>query len=285
MPADLVAAAAGLVAAASWGAGDFGGGIAAKRLPVFLALLGSQLVGLGGALLLAVLLGEAIPGPADAAWAVAAAIFGAIGLAGLYRALADGRMGIVAPITGVLTAAIPVAVGILVAGLPPPLRLLGFALAFLAILLVSLADDGSTGRGGLLLAVGAGVSFGLYTTCVGQIEAGVFGPLALSRLVGVLLVGGIVLVTRVPLRASFAGRPRLLGLLLLVGLLDLGGNAAYLLAAQAGGLALAAILGSLYPVSTVILAALVLHEPIGRVHAAGIATAAVAAMLIVGGGG
>lgn len=283
MPSDLLAAAAGLCAAATWGAGDFGGGIAAKRLPVFLALLGSQLVGLGGALALALLLGEAIPAPGDAAWAVAAAVFGALGLAGLYRALADGQMGIVAPITGVLTAAIPVAIGILASGLPAPVRLVGFALAFVAILLVSLADDGSTGRGGLLLAFGAGVSFGLYSTCVGQIEGGVFGPLALSRLVGALLVLGIVLLARVPVRASFAGRPRLLGLLLAVGLLDLAGNASFLLAAQAGGLALAAILGSLYPVSTVVLAAVVLREPIGRVHAAGIGTAALAAMLIVGG--
>lgn len=283
MPPDLLAASAGLFAAASWGAGDFGGGIAAKRLPVFLVLLGSQLVGLVGALVLALLLGEPVPALVDAAWAAVAAVFGAVGLAGLYRALADGQMGIVAPITGVLTAAIPVAVGIAVTGLPAPVRLVGFALAFVAILLVSLADDGSTGRGGLLLAFGAGVSFGLYSTCVGQIEGGVFGPLALSRLVGALLVLGIVLLARVPVRASFAGRPRLLGLLLAVGLLDLAGNASFLLAAQAGGLALAAILGSLYPVSTVVLAAVVLREPIGRVHAAGIGTAALAAMLIVGG--
>jgi len=284
MPPDLLAAAAGLLAAASWGAGDFGGGIATKRLPVFLALLGSQLVGLGGALVLALLLGEPVPGPADAAWAAAAAVFGAVGLAGLYRALADGQMGIVAPITGVLTAAIPVAVGIAAAGLPAPVRMVGFALAFVAILLVSLADDGSTGRSGILLALGAGISFGLYSTCVGQIEAGVFGPLAISRSIGALLVLGIVLATRVPIRASFAGRPRLLGLLLLVGVLDLAGNALFLAGAQLGGLALAAVLASLYPVSTVILAAVVLGEPIGRVHAAGIAAAALAAMLIVGGG-
>jgi len=283
MPSDLLAATAGLLAAASWGAGDFGGGIAAKRLPVFVALLGSQLVGLAGALVLALLLGEPVPALADAAWAAAAAVFGAVGLAGLYRALADGQMGIVAPITGVLTAAIPVAVGIAVTGLPAPVRLAGFALAFVAILLVSRADDGSTGRGGLLLALGAGVAFGLYSTSVGQIEAGVFGPLAISRAIGALLVLGIVVVTRVPIRASFAGRPRLLGLLLVVGLLDLAGNALFLLGAQLGGLALAAVLASLYPVSTVILAAIVLREPIGRVHAAGIGTAALAAMLIVGG--
>lgn len=227
--------------------------------------------------------GEPIPTTEDAAWAAAAAVFGAVGLAGLYRALADRRMGIVAPITGVLAAAIPVVIGIATEGLPTPVRLAGFALALVAILLVSIADDGSTGRGGLLLAVGAGVAFGLYSTSVGQVEAGVFAPLAVSRATATVLVLGIVLATRVPVRASLRGRPRLLGLVALVGVLDLLGNASFLAGAQVGGLALAAVLASLYPVSTVILAALVLHEPIGRVHGTGVAAAAGAAMLIVGG--
>ncbi len=284
MPSDLLAAVAGLLAATSWGAGDFGGGLAAKRLPVFLALLGAQVVGLMGALLAAGLLGERSPAPVDAAWAAVAAVFGSLGLAGLYRALADGRMGIVAPITGVLTAAIPVAVGIATAGLPAPVRLAGFALALVAILLVSLSDDGTTGRDGILLALGAGVAFGLYSTCVGQVQGGVFAPLAVSRAVSSGLVLLVVLASRIPIRASFRGRPRLLGLVALVGVLDLIGNAAFLAAAQAGGLALAAVLGSLYPVSTVVLAAAILREPIGRTHAAGIALAALAAALIVGGG-
>jgi drug/metabolite transporter (DMT)-like permease len=193
-------------------------------------------------------------------------------------------MGVVAPITGVLAAAIPVLVGVATEGLPTPVRLAGFGLALLAILLVSIADDGSTGRGGILLAVGAGVAFGLYSSCVGQIETGVFAPLAVSRATAAVLVTGIVVVTRVPVRSSFAGRPRLVGLVILVGLLDLAGNALFLVGAQVGGLALAAVLASLYPVSTVILAAAVLREPIGRVHAIGIAVAAVAAMLIIGGG-
>lgn len=284
MPSDLVAAAAGLLAAAFWGAGDFGGGIAAKRLPVFLALLGTTLTGLVGALGLALLLREPMPAGLDVAWAAAAAVFGAVGLAGLYRALADGQMGTVAPITGVLTAAIPVLVGVATEGLPTPVRLAGFGLALVAIVLVSIADDGSTGRGGILLAVGAGVAFGLYSSCLGQIETGVFAPLAVSRATAALLVAGIVLATRVPIRASFAGRPRLVGLVVLVGLLDLAGNALFLSGAQVGGLALAAVLASLYPVATVILAAAVLREPIGRVHAMGIAAAAVATMLIIGGG-
>lgn len=283
MPTDLLGAAAGLLAAGAWGAGDFGGGFATKRLPAMVVVLGSQLVGLAGAAAMMILLSEPLPAPADAAWAAAAALFGSLGLAGLYRALADGQMGIVAPITGVLTAAIPVAVGIATAGLPGPVRLAGFGAALLAIVLVSLSDDGTTGRGGLLLAVGAGVGFGLYSACVGQVQEGVFGPLLVSRATASILVMTIVAVTRTPVRAAVAGERRILLLVLLVGILDLAGNAMFLVAVQASGLALAAVLGSLYPVSTVILAAIVLREPIGRVHAAGIVTAALATVLIVGG--
>jgi drug/metabolite transporter (DMT)-like permease len=283
VPADLLGAAAGLAAAATWGAGDFGAGIATKRLPAMVVLLGSQLVGLAGALLAMALLGEPLPVPADAAWAMVAALFGAVGLTALYRALADGRMGIVAPITGLLTAAIPVAIGIATAGLPEPLRLVGFGLAFVAIVLVSLVDDGTTGRDGLLLAIAAGACFGLYTACVGQIEGGVFGPLLVSRATASAVVLAIVLARRTPVRALAAGEPRLVRLIVAVGILDLAGNAAFLVAAQASGLALAAVLGSLYPVSTVVLAAVVLREPIGRLHAVGIATAALATVLIVGG--
>jgi len=283
VPADLLAAAAGLLAAAAWGAGDFGGGFATKRLPVFVALLASQLVGLAGAAAGMVLLGEPLPAPADAAWAAAAALFGAFGLAGLYRALADGRMGIVAPITGILTATIPIAVGIATAGLPGPVRLAGFGVALLAIVLVSLADDGTTGRGGLLLAIGAGVGFGLYSACVGQVGEGVFGPLMVSRATASALVLVVVAAQRTPVRAVASAEPRLILLVGLVGTLDLAGNAMFLVAVQASGLALAAVLGSLYPVATVILAAAVLREPIGRVHAAGIGAAALAAVLVVGG--
>ena len=283
MPADLLAAAAGLLAAASWGAGDFGGGIAAKRLPAMVVLLGSQLVGLAGAVAFMVLLGEPLPAPVDAAWAAAAALFGALGLAGLYRALADGRMAIVAPITGVLTAAIPVAVGIATTGAPGPVRLAGFGVALLAIVLVSLVDDGTTGRDGLLLAIGAGLSFGLYSACVGQVGEGVFGPLMVSRVTASILVLAIVAARRAPVLAVASAEPRLLRLVALVGILDLAGNAMFLVAAQASGLALAAVLGSLYPVSTVILAAVILRERIGRVQAVGIAMAALAAVLIVGG--
>ncbi|MFH0751403.1 MAG: EamA family transporter [Chloroflexota bacterium] len=283
MPADLLAAAAGLLAAAFWGAADFGGGFATKRLPAMVVLLGSHLVGFAGAVVGMVLLGEGPPAPADSAWAVAAAFFGALGLAALYRALADGRMGIVAPITGVLTAAIPVAVGVATAGLPGPIRLAGFGIALLAIILVSLVDDGTTGRGGLLLAIGAGLGFGLYSACVGQVETGVFGPLMVSRATSSILVAAIVAARRTPLQAVASAEPRLLKLIVLVGVLDLVGNAMFLAAAQASGLALAAMLGSLYPVSTVILATVVLREPIGRIHAIGIAAAALAGILIVGG--
>ena len=284
MPADLLAAASALVAAVLWGAGDFGGGMAAKRLPVFVVLFGAQVIGLAGAVAAALLAGEALPALGDAAWAAAGAVFGSVGLAGLYRALADGRMAIVAPITGLLAAIIPVGVGFATAGVPGPVRLAGFGLALVAIVLVSIADHGTTGRGGLALAVGAGVAFGLYSTCVGQVEQGVFGPLAVARATSSALTLLVVVALRTPVPTALRGQRAAGGLVALVGVLDLAGNAMFLLAAQGGGLALAAALGSLYPVATVVLAALILREPLGRVHGAGVVAAAIAALLVTGAG-
>ena len=99
-------------------------------------LAAAQAIGAGAALLIMILRGDGVPTLQDTAWAVAAGTCGAIGLAALYRGLAGGRMGIVAPVTGVLAAAIPVAVGIALAGLPGPLRILGFGLGIAAVILV-----------------------------------------------------------------------------------------------------------------------------------------------------
>ena len=104
----------------------------------------------------------------------------------------------------------------------------GSASPSLAIVLVSLADDGTTGRGGLLLALGAGVGFGLYSACVGQVEEGVFGPIVVSRATASALVLAIVAARRTPVRAIASAEPRLLRLVVVVGVLDLVGNAMFL---------------------------------------------------------
>ena len=134
---------------------------------------------------LAVLRGETAPTQADLIWSVLGGAAGAIGITALYRGLAVGRMGIVAPVTGVIAALIPVTVGIVLEGVPPPLVLVGIALAIVAVVLVSrVRDDERVGPSGLGLALVGGVGIGLFSVFAAQISEGhAFGPLAVIRAV------------------------------------------------------------------------------------------------------
>src|SRR5262245_42400200 len=126
----------GLASAASWGAGDFCGGLATKRVSGHAVVIGSQLVGAVSVLLLAIVTGETAPPARNLVACGAAGLAGAAGLLALYRALAIGRMGVAAPVSGVLSAAIPVVVGAFFLGLPAPLTLFGFALALVPVWLI-----------------------------------------------------------------------------------------------------------------------------------------------------
>src|SRR5438128_12106569 len=131
--ADLAAVVFGLASALSWGAGDFSGGLATKRAPVFGVLTISHTVGLLLLIALALVWREPLPPAADLGWGLVAGLAGAVGLASLYRALAVGQMGMVAPVSAVLTAALPALFGLLTEGMPGPLKLVGFGLALLGI--------------------------------------------------------------------------------------------------------------------------------------------------------
>lgn len=270
----------GLTAALTWGTGDFGGGLLSRRAPLFGVVLASQLVGTVVALGLAVIRGESLPTATDVGWSVAGGLTGGIGISALYQGLAVGRMGIVAPITGVIAALIPVAAGIAFEGVPPPLVLLGIGLAFVAVILVSRVGDDRNGPSGVGLALVAGVAIGLLGVAVAQLSEGhVFGPLTILRATEALLIGAIVLVGHRAWRSDRRWWPRLAG----VGIMDMAGNGAFILAVQAGSLAVAAVLSSLYPVTTVVLATIFLREPVTRSHAVGIALAAAAIACIAGG--
>ena len=277
MSAELTAVVFGLTAAGAWGAADFGGGLLARRVPAFGVVLVSQAIGLTAALAAGAVRGEPVPAPLDLTWCLAAGGLGGLGLVALYHGLATGRMGIVAPITGVLTAGLPVAAGILLAGLPGPARAAGFALGFAAVVLVSAGADRGTGPSGVRPALAAGCSFGLFTLLISRVTPGlVFGPIAAARAASIVLVGFVILAGR----RSWRPTPRLLPGLALVGLLDVAGNMGFLLAAQAGRLDVAALLSSLYPVVTVLLAAAVLGERVTIPHLTGIAAGALAVGLI-----
>jgi drug/metabolite transporter (DMT)-like permease len=275
--AEVTAVVFGLTAAVAWGAADFGGGLLTKRAPALGVVLVSQVFGLGAALVAAFLRGEPVPPPADLAWATAAAWCGGLGMVALYHGLATGRMGIVAPTTGVVMAALPVAVGMVLAGLPGPVRLAGFFLGFAALVLVSAGAARGDGPTGLRPALAAGCGFGLFSVLFSRVSAGlVFGPIAAARAASILLLSVIVVAGRGPWRPP----RRLLPGLFAIGLVDITGNMGFLLAAQAGRLDVAALLSSLYPVVTVVLAAVVLRERVTVPHAIGIGTAAVAVGLI-----
>jgi drug/metabolite transporter (DMT)-like permease len=237
----------------------------------------AQLTGMAIAVVLAVVLGESIPTGLDIVWCVIAGILGGVGITMLYRGLAIGRMGIVAPVTGVLAAVIPVVAGIILEGVPPPLVVAGIVIAIIAVVLVSRVEDEGGGRAGLNEALIGGVAIGLFGVAIAQISEGhVFSALTLIRLVQAGLVGVAVVV----LRAAWRPGRNVLPAILIVGVLDMAGNAFYLLGVQSGALAIAAILSSLYPVVTVILATLVLAERVTRDHAIGIGLAVVAIVCI-----
>lgn len=267
----------GLTSALVWGAADFGGGLTSRRTAVFGVVLVSQLAGLAVAVVLAVVRSEGMPGPADLGWSLLAGILGGIGITALYRALAIGTMSIVAPIIGVLAAIIPVVGGIVLEDWPPTLVLVGIVLAILAVVLVSRITDEGGGRAGLPEALLAGVTIGLFGIVIAQISDGaVFAPMSVIRTTQAVLVGLLIVVTR----TAWVPASRLLPVIVAIGLLDMAGNVAYLVAVQTGLLAVASVLSALYPVVTVILAAIVLKERITRDHAVGIALAAVAIVCI-----
>jgi drug/metabolite transporter (DMT)-like permease len=275
--ANLAVVVLGLSAAAAFGAGDFGGGWTSRRAPVLGVSLVVEVIGLTTMTAAALLAREPPPGPGPAALAAVGGLFGLIGLVSLYHGLSVGRMGVVAPVTGVLAAIVPVVVGVVLEGALPPLVWLGIGSAIVAVVLVSSAAGAEGGRSGLEFAVAAGLGIGLSQVFLGLIpEGSLFWALAIVKLSAGGLLVAVILLARQAWRVPRRVVPAAIG----VALLDSAGNGFFLLAAQAGALAIAAVLSSLYPVTTVILAVALLHERLTRVHVVGIAAAGVAIVLI-----
>jgi drug/metabolite transporter (DMT)-like permease len=275
---ELSAVVFGLVSALSWGAGDFTGGLASKRSNVYSVVIISQVAGALLLLAMAILFREPFPELKDLMLGAAAGVGGAIGLVAFYRGLALGRMGVVAPVAAVVTAALPVTFGILLEGLPDGGALPGFALAFLAVWLVS-----STGKeehirlSDMGPSLTAGVFFGLFFILIDQVSTGaVFWPLVAARAASLsfLLVIACLRGQSAPPQAGQ------LPIIVLAGLLDAGGNVFYALAAQAGRLDIAAMLAALYPAATVLLARLVLKERLAPQQWAGLVAALIAVIMI-----
>lgn len=268
----------GLLSAATWGAGDFCGGLASRRAHTFAVVAVSQMIGGSLLVVLALLFREPWPAPVDLGWGALAGVIGNIGLLALYRGLATGQMGVVAPLSAVLSAALPVVVAVWAEGLPELLTLAGFGVALAGVWLLSRPEGGAPFRlDSLGLPLAAGLGFGLFFVLIDRVGPGaLFWPLVAARAASLTMMT-VVLLARRPVALPERGR---LPLIALSGALDAGGNAFFALAAQTGRLDIAAVLASLYPASTVLLAGLVLKERLTRVQIAGVLAALAAIVLI-----
>jgi drug/metabolite transporter (DMT)-like permease len=267
----------GLASAATWGVGDFSGGLATRRVSVLTVTLLSQVAGLILLALLALIWDENFPSLADVGWGGLAGLVGLVGLMALYRAMAIGQMGIAAPVAAVLSASLPVVVGAMTQGLPHLPRQLGFILAVIGIWFISRPQKMQGRPAGLGLAIIAGLCFGGFLLGIAQVQQNaVFWPLVVARTVSILAM----------LAAVGAGQklampaPSILPLIILTGAMDAGGNAFFALAEQAGRLDVAGTLASLYPATTVILALAVLKERLVVWQGIGVLLALIAVPLI-----
>jgi uncharacterized membrane protein len=260
----------------TWGISDFLGGYTARRFNAFfLAALGH----FSGTVLMVIIAlsnHESLPPLSHLRWAFAAGICGGVSLALFYRALSQGNMGLAAPVSAVLGAALPVAFGIFTEGLPGAIPAAGFALALVGIWLVSRPEDGRRPEG-LGLAMVAGIGFALFFIFIKQAGNGAaLWISAASRAASLAATGLITLVGR-----KFSPiYPRGFGLGLLAGCIDVTGTFLFVRASQVGRLDTAVILSSLYPALTVLLARLVLKERFTRWKTVGILAALAAVPMI-----
>jgi drug/metabolite transporter (DMT)-like permease len=278
LPPTLIVVLLGILASLGWGISDFGGGLASRVAPVLGVLFTSQLASLSVGIPLLLLTTEPAMRAGDLVLAAIGGALGASGLALLYRGLSVGRMGVVAPVAAMITAALPVAWGFLTQGVPSMLAIVGIGFAAVGVLLVSTSGSAPDGRpSGLRYGIVTGFLFGMFPIVANGIADDVLvQPVVTVRIASIVTVGALILLRRQEWRVPRRLWPAMLG----IGLVDMLATASYLGALSVGPLAIAAILTSLYPIVTVILAALVLKERISLAHAVGIGAAALAVVLI-----
>ncbi|MEV6930330.1 DMT family transporter [Dactylosporangium sp. NPDC051485] len=277
----VLAALSGLV----WGVGDFAGGKASQKADSLLVVVLSKAASVPLLALYLVLLPAPVH-PRTLAWGAAAGVLGALGMFVFYRALAGGAMAIVAPVSAVTAALLPVAFGLATGERPGALALTGAACAVVAIGLVSAAGGGAgTGSAGRVtgrlvgLALLSGAAFGLFFTCLSRTggHAGLW-PIAGAQAAAIAL-GAPLLVRRLRAGAARPAGPSARWVVV-AGALDMSANALYLLAVDRGDLSIIAPIAALYPVSTVLLAMLVDRERLRLVQLAGLGLAAAALVLV-----
>jgi drug/metabolite transporter (DMT)-like permease len=274
-----------LTSAVGWGVSDFYGGLFSKRHGAWVTTVAVQLGALAGTAFAVLLLGGS-PTHADWAWGAAGGLGFGTGTAFLYRGLSTGRMGVVAPVSAVGAALVPVAIGVSVGERPGPIAADGILIALPAIWLIASTDDGLAevlddlsprASTGLLDGVLAGVGFGTGFACIDRFEPSAeLVPLLATQVVALVPVIALALWTKQPFWPRH--RPAWIGFIL--GPLGTFANACLLWAVQGGLLSVVAVLVAFYPAVTVALAVAVLREHIHRAQAVGLGLAAAAISLI-----
>jgi drug/metabolite transporter (DMT)-like permease len=278
----LISILFGIASALFWGAGDFAGGLTSRKVGAYRAVLYADFFGL--LILFAAILfhREAIPSTNGIVASALGGLLGSFGLLILYYSLSVGQMSIAAPVSALFAALLPVIYGSFTQGLPEVVQMIGFALALAAVWMISQGD----GTGGFHLSrfsdlrfpILAGFGFGSYFIFIHNAVSApgaVLGPMIISRAAGTLLLLVIVLARREPLPV-----PRdAWGVVLICAAFDLAGNLFYILASRTGRLDIAAVLSSLYPGATVLLAWLILKERISRGQMIGILLAFLAIVM------
>lgn len=262
----------------SWGAGDFLGGLKSRRLPVLNVLLAAQLVGLLLIALYVAVRAEPPPGGELLIWGPLSGLAGAVGLAAFYRGLAVGNMGVVAPISST-AAIVPLVVGFASGERPAALQYAGIALALTGVVLASREEMGGTARGAGLALVSA-LGFGLFF--VGMDRAS-DEDVAWAILANRLTSTAVLLLAFAMLRPPVAIGRDDIPVLALIGGLDIAANAMFAIASTKDLVSLVSVLGSLYPLTTVGLAAVVLGERPHRVAGVGVVLALIGVALIAAG--
>ena len=290
--------ALGMLAALGWGVGDFYGGVASRRWPPLLVVLGSM--GIATVALLGVLLlrGSALILSEDLAWALLSGAVASVAMLGFYHLLARGNMSVSAPLTALVATAVPVIFGITTSGLPGTAQILGIALALVAIVLIGYTPSEKTGshlRKALLQSLTqpllVGGIFGFCLICLNQVKTSdVFAPLLALRISGMsTLLLSLLLrpATRRPILALWQQKETAretfapgFKFMTLIGLCDMAATGAFILASQISSLTIIAVLGSLYPAVTVLLARFVDKEQLHRGQLVGLAFCLSAIVLI-----
>ncbi|MEA2347382.1 MAG: hypothetical protein QOG62_1169 [Thermoleophilaceae bacterium] len=285
----MLAAVLALTSSAAWGTGDFFGGLVSRRRHVLAVLVISQGTGLVliGALL-AIRGIDASAGPRLWFAAIAGTV-GVIGLGAFYRGLAIGAMGVVAPISGT-AAAIPVVVGLVLGERPGPIQWAGIVIAIIGVVLVAREStperDAETGdrppiAAGVGLALIAAVGFGAFLALMGfAADPDPLLATLVSRSASVSMLVLVALLIRPDMRVGRGDG----ALIVMVGCFDLTANAIYAIATTLGLLSVVSVLGSLYPMITVLLAAIFLHERISLHQRVGSALAIGGAVMLAAGG-